>query len=80
MLRAVANKSVKQFGASRLGLFARLYSTNPFNNLKKKINVGGKELDYYSLKDLKDSRLGNFWLWWRKIFEFFFFFFFCTLK
>lgn len=58
MLRAVANKSVKQFGASR-GLVARLYATNPFNNLKKKVNVGGKELDYYSLKDLKDSRLGN---------------------
>lgn len=59
MLRAVANKSVKQFGASRSGLAARLYATNPFNNLKKKVNVGGKELDYYSLKDLKDSRLGN---------------------
>jgi hypothetical protein len=58
MLRAVASKSVKQFGASR-GLVARLYATNPFNNLKKKVNVGGKELDYYSLKDLKDSRLGN---------------------
>jgi aconitate hydratase len=56
MLRAVASKSVKQFGASR-GLVARLYATNPFNNLKKKVNVGGKELDYYSLKDLKDSRL-----------------------
>ena len=59
MLRAVASKSVKQFGASRSGLAARLYATNPFNNLKKKVNVGGKELDYYSLKDLKDSRLGN---------------------
>ena len=31
---------------------------NPFKNVLKTLNVDGKEYKYYSLPDLKDSRLG----------------------
>jgi aconitate hydratase len=32
-------------------------SANPFNNVRKQLNVNGKSYDYYSLPDLKDSRI-----------------------
>ena len=32
---------------------------NPFNHLIKTLEIGGKKYQYYSLKELKDDRLGK---------------------
>ena len=34
-------------------------SANPFNRVRKQLNVNGQSYDYFSLPELKDSRIGT---------------------
>jgi len=35
---------------------------NPYKNLLKSLDVNGKQFQYFSLPDLKDARLGKYYI------------------